>query len=77
MAYASDVYIFARSYEELPQTLVPAEIALLCSATQPAVSYWLTRGKLKARKAGRIWLIDKRDLLSFAKKRQIVLSYYK
>lgn len=69
------VTIRATCYEDLPYTLVPSEVALLCSVTPACVLRWLTLGQLRGRKAGGVWLIDKAAILRFANKRHIVLAY--
>lgn len=71
------VTITARSYEELPATLVIAEVALLCSVTSQCVLLWLQKRKLPGRKVGGLWLIERRHVFQYAKKNRIVLAYSK
>lgn len=69
--------ITARSFDELPHTLVLAEVASLCSMTYAGAHYWITQGWLPARKACGTWLIEKNALLTFVKKRKIHLTFVK
>ena len=75
MTIKAVVEITARNFDELPQTLVLAEVAALCSMTYGGAYGWIERGHLKARKASGVWLIDKYDLRRFISKRGIVLIY--
>lgn len=67
--------ITARSFDELPNTLVAVEAAALCCLSYAGIRYHLETGALRARKASSTWLIEKKDLLHFAKKRGIVLVF--
>lgn len=62
---------------ELPHTLIVSEVAMLCSMTHSNIHLWLSAGKLRGRWTGTIWLIDRDDLLKYAKKNGIVLSFSK
>lgn len=71
------VAITATRYEELPTTLVIAEVSLLCSVTSQCVLQWLQKKRLPGRKVGGLWLIERRSVFQFAKQNRIVLAYSK
>lgn len=69
--------ITATCFEELPHTLVLCEVAALCCMTYHGALYWVSQGRLKARKAGGIWLIEKTSLLTYVKREGFSLTYGK
>ncbi len=76
MSKQRDIPVYqARSFDDLPHTLVLQEVAILCSITYQGAYRWVISGQLKARKAQGTWLIEKSSLLTFVNKRSIRLSF--